>query len=248
MFRVLILLLLGLTINVSSSSVNVIVNVNSDSHREKEVVTRSHRRLRGNDHEYQTAGNDYEYQEATPRNPFAGTCPLPLTSYPVRNGNQYTCAMYNCLDQLYRCSTTAEPKDRYPIDYGLKYCNRFSSRTGSVNFNQWRDATLKCLQDELKVFLTANPTRSCADLTKFAFDSHPKCYTVPGSSICQLSIREKAMVGLSVSPNDLLSLRSAKQMALVLKTCGGDAVAAVNRGARRSWNWIKDRIPEETVD
>jgi len=154
--------------------------------------------------------------------------------------------MYNCLDNLYHCSTSASSKNNYPIGYGLKYCSRFGSSSRGSDYNRWRDATLKCLQDQLKPYLQSNPSASCADLTEYAFDSHPKCYTTEGASICNLGFRDQFFVATTVSPSDLLSIRSAKQMAEVLKICAEgvaeDVVDVATGPARMVGSWIAKHI------
>jgi hypothetical protein len=59
---------------------------------------------------------------------------------------------------------------------------------------------------------------TCDAITTFAFDSHPRCYT-EGPSICFLPVTDIANVLATIDGQDLLSLRSAKQMASVAATC-----------------------------
>jgi hypothetical protein len=85
---------------------------------------------------------------------------------------------------------------------------------------------------------------TCSAITDFAFDSHPRCYT-EGPSICFLPISDITNVFGTIDGQDLLSLRSAKQMATVAATCveqiGGSLFGFDEPEVRA-------RIPEELRD
>jgi hypothetical protein len=107
----------------------------------------------------------------------------------------------------------------YALGYGEKYCSRYDvdvdlSPRGLV----WRDAVLHCLQEALVPELAHVSSMSCDAITTFAFDSHPRCYT-EGPSICFLPIADVENVLATIDGQDLLSIRSAKQMASVAATC-----------------------------
>jgi hypothetical protein len=88
--------------------------------------------------------------------------------------------------------------DSYPIRYGLKYCQRFSSVSLNDAGRRWTSATKLCLQQRLSEFLRSNPRPSCRALSDFAFSSHPACYTQPGASVCDLPLGTKARIGTIV--------------------------------------------------
>ncbi len=138
--------------------------------------------------------------------PTAASCDAPV---------ERTCAFYSaCLEADDACGASG-----YALGYGEKYCSRYDVETtftpqGIV----WRDAVLHCLQTALVPELPKVSSMTCDAVTTFAFDSHPRCYT-EGPSICFLPISDIASVLATIDGKDLLSLRSAKQMASVAGTC-----------------------------
>jgi hypothetical protein len=127
-----------------------------------------------------------------------------------------TCAFYSaCLEANRPCGASG-----YAIGYGEKYCSRFDvDDTLSPEGDVWRDGTLHCLQEALVSELGAVASMSCDAITTFAFDSHPACYTGHSPSFCFLPPTDIANVLGTIDGQDLLSLRSAKQMATVAATC-----------------------------
>jgi hypothetical protein len=152
-----------------------------------------------------------------------------------------TCAFYSaCLEADMPCGA-----DGYALGYGEKYCARYDvdvalSPQGLV----WRDAVLHCLQEALVPELAHVSSMSCDAITTFAFDSHPRCYT-EGPSICFLPITDVENVVATIDGQDLLSLRSAKQMASVAATCVEQLSAAVFHFETREG---QARLPEELRD
>lgn len=119
----------------------------------------------------------------------------------------------------------------YPINYGKKYCEGF----GRANFlsgkaRHWLRITRTCLQMVLLPKIN-NRVADCRALTDFAFDSHPACYTQPEASICHLlrpapedggvtaRARDIATITTVVDAKDLLTVRSARQIGQVIRTC-----------------------------
>jgi len=152
-----------------------------------------------------------------------------------------TCAFYAaCLEAALPCGETG-----YAIGYGEKYCSRYDvDGAFSPQGVLWRNAVLNCLQRELVTILPAASSMTCDAVTTFAFDSHPHCYTA-GPSICFLPLSDVANVVGVIDGKDLLSLRSAKQMASVAATCVEQLAGALfDLDANRS----VARVPEEARD
>ena len=132
------------------------------------------------------------------------------------------CSFYrNCVQKKFNCAN-----DEYPIGYGEKYCNKFNT-LGKNDLSEagilWRNETLVCLQEALVPTLSGNsPINTCSELDELAFDSHPACYTNINMSICDLSLSDWITIGGVVDAADYLSIKSLKQIASVIKTCGGD--------------------------
>jgi hypothetical protein len=133
----------------------------------------------------------------------------------------------------------------YALGYGEKYCSRYDvdvalSPQGIV----WRDAVLHCLQGALVPELPRVSSMTCDAITTFAFDSHPRCYT-EGPSICFLPIADVEDVLATIDGKDLLSLRSAKQMASVAATCVDQLAGAwLTSGAPE----VQAKLPEDLRD
>jgi hypothetical protein len=116
---------------------------------------------------------------------------------------------------------------------------------------KWRDETLVCLQQSLVPYTSGQET--CESLTRIAFDSHPRCYTQPGASICELTrpsieegITSRAQdivtISTTVDGSDLLTTRSAEQIGSVMKECLGQigdyAWDKTTDVAREAYDWI----------
>ena len=99
------------------------------------------------------------------------------------------CTWYrDCLEVRYPCEGT---EDSYAISYAERYCKLFMENYNqfTTSGRQWVDGVRQCLQLALVPALRPWMTRSCAQLSREAFDSHPVCYLNPGSgiaSICDL--------------------------------------------------------------
>jgi len=144
------------------------------------------------------------------------------------------CEFYEvCLEPKYNCNAASEA-DRYPIDYGHKYCVKFGQKSfNSQKGRDWRDKTLECLQVSFLIGGYMGPTNKgdCHGLTEFEFGEHARCYTQPGASICELArpsisdggllarAEDAASIAMTVDGKDLLSIRSGKQILQVLGTC-----------------------------
>jgi hypothetical protein len=102
-----------------------------------------------------------------------------------------------------RCDCTGSP-DEYFISYGKKYCERFLDLPGlSQKGRQWRDSTLRCLQEKIVPELPADGDSkkcNCKEMRSIAFDSHVACYTKPGNSICDLPNEDLKVIFDAVDP------------------------------------------------
>jgi hypothetical protein len=143
-------------------------------------------------------------------------------AYADRTHRANDCSFYrNYVQKKFNCAN-----DEYPIGYGEKYCNKFNT-LGKSDLSEagilWRNETLTCLQEALVPTLSENsPIKTCRELDELAFDSHPACYTNINMSICDLSLSDWITIGGVVDAADYLSMKSLKQIASVIKTCGGD--------------------------
>ena len=132
------------------------------------------------------------------------------------------CKFYTqCLESKFSCG-----KEGYPLSYGGKYCKRFQSldtpkaHKGIQLSNQgivWRDRTLRCLQDDLIIGMEV--AKSCSAINEIGFNSHSSCYTLPGSSICDLSAEDLFSIARVVDGIEYFTYNALKQMTEVASTC-----------------------------
>lgn len=135
------------------------------------------------------------------------------------------CDFYRSLEEARRCGLSG--LDAYPINYGLKYCERFSGLDNMLSPEgvAWRDKTMRCLQQTLKDYLLEHPNATCSELATTAFNSHPECYTTDfdGPSICSLFVPGKAhnvfKIAATVDASDAIQVRSVVQALATLMLC-----------------------------
>lgn len=158
---------------------------------------------------------------------------IPNSCYQKRTG--VSCEFYqSCLEAQFQCGP-----DGYPIRYGLKYCERFISLntsrayTGRLLSSQglaWRNNTLNCLQDVLIPSLTmVSQISDCQKVTEFAFNSHSRCYTQPGQSICDLPKSDWLIIGTIPDALDIGTYSGLRQIKEILVTCKGSLVSKLER-------------------
>jgi hypothetical protein len=181
------------------------------------------------------------FEHVTASTPCAANGPIYPTQASCDAPVERTCAFYSaCLEAAAPCGASG-----YALGYGEKYCSRYDVDDGfSPEGIVWRNAVLHCLQEALVPELPHASTMTCNAITTFAFDSHPRCYT-EGPSICFLPPSDLANVIGVIDGKDLLSLRSAKQIATVAATCVGqlfDALADVDAPETRQ------QIPPAALD
>ena len=134
-----------------------------------------------------------------------------------------SCEFYRCRQRRAR---TGFPPTGYYLGYGLKYCERFSTRTRprlSPAGQRWLDKTLPCLQAWIHSHLSydADPDT----VKRGAFGSHPDCYVLSG--LCFLSPHDWHEIWDTIDSAD-------NDLAQVLRTavfCGGNIGALVIPGS-----------------
>ncbi|RYZ59417.1 MAG: hypothetical protein EOP07_04000 [Proteobacteria bacterium] len=166
--------------------------------------------------------------------PAPASAPAPLDRCTSLIGS---CEYYSCVEEE---RLSCGPKG-YPLGYGQKYCEKlsaleFSPAHLSVNQkvfpadgNLWRDEVRSCLQEEMDGYFQSSENASCEGLKAFAFDSHPRCYT-KSISFCELTPESVIKVGLTITPQDLVTEESLRQVQETAVICGQQ---------------ISDRIQEE---
>jgi len=103
---------------------------------------------------------------------------LPPECYSPRGDN---CDWYrNCLEVRYPCQNSP---DGYAIEFAEMFCKLYSERFNdfSSTGRAWINAVRKCLQVSMVPFMRPWVVKTCADIKREAFNSHPNCYLSPGS-------------------------------------------------------------------
>lgn len=133
-----------------------------------------------------------------------------------------SCEYYSCIeDERLSCGD-----EGYPIGYGVNYCEKltslnFKNADGFIKAkvfpgdgNIWRDDVRDCLQVEMDDYFRSTPSNelSCSSLRKFAFDSHPRCYTQTPVSFCELPPESVIKVGTTIGFQDLFTYESLNQV------------------------------------
>jgi hypothetical protein len=87
----------------------------------------------------------------------------------------------------------------------------------------WRDSTLRCLQERIVPELPADgqaDSCDCQSIQIKAFDIHVACYTQNGASICDLPAADWALIFDAIDPvQSLQDQKSRKQIVEVAKVC-----------------------------
>ena len=150
---------------------------------------------------------------------------LPPHCYSPRGDD---CSWYrDCLEVRYPCEGT---EDGYAIEYADKFCNLYSDNYNDfgVSARAWIDGVRKCLQVVLVPSLRPWVSKTCEDIRRDAFNSHPGCYINPGSgapSICELPCADvwKSFWLVSYEGGALTSapIETTRQMLSVMVGCYG---------------------------
>jgi hypothetical protein len=148
---------------------------------------------------------------------------------------QNKCDFYNCAaieaDKKRVCGI--RDKQSYFIEYGEKYCKRFSdSLSGSLSFRgvRWLKKTLVCLQKSL--FNGCNSKNKCFDcssIRELAFDTHPSCYV--NSGLCSLDLKDQLSISSTVDLKDLIQVESMVQIGSVVSLCGHRGLNLLTKAA-----------------
>lgn len=167
---------------------------------------------------------------------------LSMTSYGevpascFRPRTSLSCEFYSdCMEKQFQCGSQG-----YPLQYGQKYCERFKSLNTSNSYSRftlspegvnWRNETLKCLQNVLIPSLTmVSLVSNCDAVERFAFASHPKCYTQPGSSICDIPKKDWLLIMTVPDLNDsIFSTKGTEQFKSILLTCGSKLISDLDK-------------------
>ncbi|QRK11714.1 hypothetical protein JQX13_17560 [Archangium violaceum] len=139
----------------------------------------------------------------------------------------------------------------YYLEYGQKYCDRFSS-LGPKDLTPeglaWRDRTLKALQDAIETKRMEDPVgfaqleRDPEAFKKFAYDSHPDAYVQSG--LYELPAQDLMKIGTTPDLKDLFTKDGLRQIAVALgKMDAGDVVSVARESARELWKDLKHSFP-----
>lgn len=133
------------------------------------------------------------------------------------------CDFYKSKNKEFQCSG----QDNYLLDYGLKYCERFteleSNEKSSKELKGWISRTRLCLQEMIRDNEKRYKNEGCKQLKDFAFDVHPICYKQYG--VCNLSLTDKSRVAKILVKNDFITdfekekRATFMQMGNVLTSC-----------------------------
>lgn len=126
------------------------------------------------------------------------------------------CLFYQNKNKDFFC----EGSDNYLIDYGYKYCERFTkleneART-SLELKSWISKTRVCLQEMIAENEKRYQVEGCKQLKEFAFDTHPICYKQYG--VCNLPLIDKSKIVKLILKNDFLSDLGKEKRATFLQT------------------------------
>lgn len=176
----------------------------------------------------ETHGEDsvFEYNPSIPLLHIPSKCPIAQLNF---NGTAFAdsknkCSFYACAAESADKSKTCDLKDKgsYFLNYGEKYCERFSKNTSedlSPQGRIWLNKTLACLQSS--IVRGCNEKKqcfSCQSIRKLAFDTHPHCYV--DSGLCSLSLKDQIQVGKTVDASDFFTTESLMQVKSVAVNCG----------------------------
>lgn len=138
------------------------------------------------------------------------------------NTSTPSCNVYeSCFATACKCDSS---EFEYFISYGKKYCEVFLDIPSlSPKGKEWRDSTLRCLQETIVPLLPPSSQAASCDCKAMqlkAFDSHVACYTQPNNSICSLEISDwLAILNAADAVASLKDQKSRKQMTEVAKVC-----------------------------
>ena len=139
----------------------------------------------------------------------------------------------------------------YYMEYGQKYCDRFSSlgpKELTPEGLEWRDRTLKALQDSIEAKRMEDPAgfaqleRDPEAFKKFAYDAHPDAYV--DSGLYELPVQDLVKIGTTPDIKDLLSKDGVRQVIDALgKMSPGDVAKVAGESVKELINDVKSIFP-----
>ena len=105
------------------------------------------------------------------------------------------CSYYGCLEEEMNCG-----ENGYLLHFAREYCLRYrlvSEPLANPEGAAWLMRVRRCLIEELDA---AYPFKSCSQLEKVGFDSHPNCYVDTG--FCELSVSDWLAVLATIKSSD----------------------------------------------
>jgi hypothetical protein len=152
-------------------------------------------------------------------------------------------------DDFVRRNPGVKPPDYY-LGYGQKYLDRFSS-LGSKDLTpqglEWRDKTLKALQDAIETKRIEDPVgfaqleRDPEAFKKFAYDSHPDAYV--DSGLYKLPAQDLLKIGTTPDLRDLLTKDGVRQVIDALgKMSPKDALKVAQATGKELWNDVTSKF------
>ena len=154
-------------------------------------------------------------------------------------------------DDFVRRNPGMKPPDYY-LEYGQKYCDRFSS-LGPKDLTpqglEWRDRTLKALQDSIETKRMEDPVgfaqleRDPEAFKKFAYDSHPDAYVQSG--LYDLPAQDMLKIGTTPDIKDLLTKDGVRQVVVALgKMRPGDVADVAKETVKEAWKDAKSTFTD----
>lgn len=150
-----------------------------------------------------------------------GSAPIDPSSDPVKQcpvatkhaSDSEIASFYQCAERTLRCGP-----DGYLLGYGARYAERFMQHTFarvSPAGQEFLRQNLVCLQETLRSLISARTP--CPEVHTLAFNSHPQCYV--SSGFCSLSYWDWGLIGGTVTPRDLFSADTVRQVRSVAASC-----------------------------
>lgn len=166
------------------------------------------------------------------------TCDAPMSTSP-NAGCDYYRKRKEDFDARHTCpGCDSHPAPDYYIDYGLKYCEKFSSDLNgklSPTGKAWLAETRCALQQKLEDGLQADPSLELDSdvFREFAFGTHPSAYLESG--FADLPIRDLIEIAKQPELSEYLDAETWKQIIEVGRETGkewvGDALDAAGQAA-----------------
>jgi hypothetical protein len=149
-------------------------------------------------------------------------------------------------DDFVRRNPGMKPPDYY-MEYGQKYCDRFS-QLGPKDLTpkglEWRDRCLKSLQEAIETRRMEDPVgfaqleRDPEAFKKFAYDSHPDAYVQSG--LYDLPAQDMMKIGTTPDLKDLFTKDGVRQVVVALgKMRPGDVADVAKETVKEAWKDAK---------